>query len=50
MTERSSVASVSKRRNVTFGPLPKTSTAKVQKLELRERVRNQISFNFKHSS
>jgi len=27
-------------RHVTFGPLPKTSTGKIQKFELRERTRN----------
>jgi fatty-acyl-CoA synthase len=26
-------------RHVTFGPLPKTSTGKIQKFELRERTR-----------
>jgi fatty-acyl-CoA synthase len=28
-------------RHVTFGPLPKTSTGKIQKYELREHIRRE---------
>jgi len=37
---RASLAHYKCPRHVTFGPLPKTSTGKIQKFELRERARN----------